>query len=153
MLFSEELEKYSWDEITKQIYAKTEADVARALTQEHLQIEDFMALISPAAEHYLEEMAVRSRMYTQQRFGKTISMYIPMYITNSCTNFCVYCGFNHNNPINRIILTDEEIVEECNQYGNFLYDKPVLTNVKKLSDEEIVEFVRKQVLSKRQDRT
>lgn len=46
-----------------------------------------------------------------------------------------------------------EIVEECNQYGNFLYDKPVLTNVKKLSDEEIVEFVRKQVLSKRQDRT
>ena len=58
-------------------------------------------------------MAVRSRMYTQQRFGKTISMYIPMYITNSCTNFCVYCGFNHNNPINRIILTDEEIVEEC----------------------------------------
>ena len=113
MLFSEELEKYSWDEITKQIYAQTEADVARALTQEHLQIEDFMALISPAAEHYLEEMAVRSRMYTQQRFGKTISMYIPMYITNSCTNFCVYCGFNHNNPINRIILTDEEIVEEC----------------------------------------
>ncbi|HIT82017.1 MAG TPA: 2-iminoacetate synthase ThiH [Candidatus Caccoplasma merdavium] len=112
-MFSEELEKYSWDEITKQIYAKTEADVARALTQEHLQIEDFMALISPAAEHYLEEMAVRSRMYTQQRFGKTISMYIPMYITNSCTNFCVYCGFNHNNPINRIILTDEEIVEEC----------------------------------------
>ena len=113
MLFSEELEKYSWDEITKQIYAKTEADVARALTQEHLQIEDFMALISPTAERYLEEMAVRSRMYTQQRFGKTISMYIPMYITNSCTNFCVYCGFNHNNPINRIILTDEEIVEEC----------------------------------------
>lgn len=113
MLFSEELEKYSWDEITKQIYAKTEADVARALTQEHLQIEDFMALISPVAERYLEEMAVRSRMYTQQRFGKTISMYIPMYITNSCTNFCVYCGFNHNNPINRIILTDEEIVEEC----------------------------------------
>ena len=46
-----------------------------------------------------------------------------------------------------------EIVDECNQYGNFLYDKPVLTNVKKLSDEEIVEFVRKQVLSKRQDQT
>ena len=113
MMFSEELEKYSWDEITRRIYAKTETDVARALTQEHLQIDDFMALISPAADSYLEEMALRSRMFTQQRFGKTISMYIPLYITNSCTNFCVYCGFNHNNPINRIILTDEEIVEEC----------------------------------------
>ena len=54
MMFSEELEKYSWDEITRRIYAKTETDVARALTQEHLQIDDFMALISPAADSYLE---------------------------------------------------------------------------------------------------
>ena len=112
-MFSEELEKYSWDDITRRIYAKTREDVARALSKEYLQIEDFMALVSPAADMYLEEMAGRSRMYTQQRFGKTIGMYIPLYITNSCTNSCVYCGFNHNNPIQRIILNDEEIVEEC----------------------------------------
>ena len=77
MLFSEELEKYSWDEITQQIYAKTDADVERALNKKHLQIDDFMALISPAADKYLEKMAFLSRMYTQQRFGKTIQMYIP----------------------------------------------------------------------------
>lgn len=57
MLFSEELEKYSWDEITQQIYAKTDADVERALNKKHLQIDDFMALISPAADKYLEKMA------------------------------------------------------------------------------------------------
>ena len=112
-MFSEELENYSWDEITRRIYAKTPDDAARALAKEHIDIDDFMALISPAASANIEEMAVRSRYYTQQRFGKTISMYIPLYITNSCTNFCVYCGFNHNNPIRRIILNDEEIVEEC----------------------------------------
>lgn len=113
MNFSEELEKYSWEEITDRIYAKTDADVERALSKEILQIDDFMALVSPAAEKYIEPMAVLSRKYTQQRFGKTIQMYVPLYITNSCTNHCIYCGFQHNNPIPRVILSDEEIVNEC----------------------------------------
>jgi len=112
-MFSEELEKYSWDDITRQIASKTKTDVEIALGKERLTIDDFMALISPAAAGYLEPMARLSRKYTQERFGKTISMYVPLYITNSCTNFCVYCGFNHNNPIERIILNDEEIVNEC----------------------------------------
>lgn len=111
-MFSEELEKYSWEETTRQIYSKTAADVERALEKSHPDAEDFMALISPAAEKYLEPMAALSRKYTQQRFGKTISMYIPLYITNSCTNFCVYCGFNHDNKINRVILTEKEILDE-----------------------------------------
>ena len=99
-MFSEELEKYSWEETTREIYSKTAADVELALSKSQLAIDDFMALISPAAEKYLEPMAALSQKYTLQRFGKTISMYIPLYITNSCTNFCVYCGFNHNNPPN-----------------------------------------------------
>ncbi len=121
-MFSEELEKYSWEDTTRQIYSKTTADVETALEKEHPDIEDFMALISPAAEKYLEPMASLSQKYTLQRFGKTISMYIPLYITNSCTNFCVYCGFNHNNPLKRIILTEEEILNELHaikKLGNF----------------------------------
>lgn len=112
-MFSEEIEKYSWDEITKQIYAKTSADVETALGKQQLQIDDFMALVSPAAEKCLEPMAALSRQYTQQRFGKTIQMYVPLYITNSCMNHCIYCGFQHDNPITRVILKDEEIVNEC----------------------------------------
>lgn len=111
-MFNEELEKISWEETTEAIYSKTAADVKRALGKEHLEVEDFMALISPAAEKYLEPMALLSRQYTLQRFGKTISMFVPLYITNSCTNFCIYCGFNHNNPMKRVILTEEEIVNE-----------------------------------------
>ena len=83
-----------------------------ALHKEYLDVEDFKALISPAAQPYLEVMARLSQQYTLQRFGKTISMFVPLYITNSCTNFCIYCGFNHNNPMSRIILTEEEIVNE-----------------------------------------
>ena len=111
-MFSDELEKISWEETTRDIYNKTDNDVRRALSKERLDIEDFKALISPAAEPYLEVMANLSQRYTLERFGKTISMFVPLYLTNSCTNFCVYCGFNHNNPMKRTILTDEEIENE-----------------------------------------
>ena len=111
-MFSEELEKISWEKTTNDIYSKTAADVEAALHKEYLDVEDFKALISPAAQPYLEVMARLSQQYTLQRFGKTISMFVPLYITNSCTNCCIYCGFNHNNPMSRIILTEEEIVNE-----------------------------------------
>ena len=88
-MFSEYLKSISWQETTERIYAKTEADVRRALNREYADIEDFMALISPAAEPYLEQMAVLSRRYTEERFGKTISLFIPLYLTNSCANGCV----------------------------------------------------------------
>ncbi|WP_418833088.1 2-iminoacetate synthase ThiH [Phocaeicola sp.] len=111
-MFSEELEKINWEATTEAIYAKTESDVLRALGKEHCDVDDFMALVSPAAEKYLEPMAQLSRKYTEERFGKTISMFIPLYITNSCTNSCVYCGFHISNPMARTILTPEEIENE-----------------------------------------
>lgn len=112
-MFSEELKKYPWEETTAKIMAMTAVDVERALAKEHLDDHDFMALVSPAAEPYLEQMARRSRVITERRFGKTISMFIPLYITNSCGNSCVYCGFNCHNKFKRVILTPEEIEEEC----------------------------------------
>ena len=112
-MFSDELSQYDWDETTRAINAKTENDVLRALSREHLSVDDFMALISPAAAPYLESMARASQTITQKRFGKTISMYIPMYITNSCTNSCVYCGFNRHNKMERVALTPQQIKQEC----------------------------------------
>ena len=122
MKFTELIDQYSWAEITKRIYAKTAQDVEAALANPRRDIEDFMALVSPAAQPYLEQMAVLSRKYTLERFGRTIQFYIPLYLTNSCINHCVYCGFNHNNDIKRIILTDDQImreVEAIKQIGDF----------------------------------
>lgn len=112
-MFSDELQKYDWDDTAAAIMSKTAADVDRALAKERHTVDDFMALISPAAAPRLEEMARLSRALTQKRFGKTISMYIPMYITNSCTNSCVYCGFNRHNKMERVILTPGQIKDEC----------------------------------------
>lgn len=111
-MFSEVLERISWEQTTEAIYAKTDADVRRALAKQHCTVEDFMALISPAAEPYLEVMARLSRRYTEERFGKTISLFIPLYLTNSCTNSCVYCGFHIQNPMPRTILSPTEIEQE-----------------------------------------
>ena len=111
-MFSEYLQTLDWAEVTRQIYAKTDADVRRALSKPHCDVEDFMALISPAAAPYLETMARLSRRYTEERFGRVVSMFIPLYLTNSCTNSCVYCGFHVANKMKRTILTEEEMVGE-----------------------------------------
>lgn len=112
-MFSEVLKSFDWQETTERIMSMTSSDVERALEKMKPGVEEFMALVSPAAAPYLERMAVLSRHYTQERFGRTISMYIPMYITNSCTNSCIYCGFNRHNLFDRVILTMTQIEDEC----------------------------------------
>lgn len=90
----------------------TAADVEQALKREVLQEQDFAALLSPAAENYLEEMAQRARMETRKHFGNSIYMFTPLYISNYCENYCVYCGFNCHNRIQRAKLNHEEIESE-----------------------------------------
>ena len=113
MSFVKTLDQYNWDEIKTSIYAKTEQDVLHALDQPKCNLEDFKALISPAAEPYLEQMAQKSMLETQKRFGKTIQLYVPLYLSNTCSNSCVYCGFSHKNKIERVTLSEGQILEEA----------------------------------------
>lgn len=90
----------------------TEADVRRALLSERCSIEDFKALLSPAALPHLEGMAAKAKMETGKHFGNTVYLFTPLYIANYCENYCVYCGFNCYNDIVRKKLTREEIEKE-----------------------------------------
>jgi len=90
----------------------TAADVRRALVHESCTVEDFKALLSPAAEPFLEKMAKRARLETQKHFGNTVYLFTPLYIANYCENYCVYCGFNCYNDIRRMKLTMEQIDHE-----------------------------------------
>lgn len=90
----------------------TDADVRRALASERCSVEDFKALLSPAAMPHLEEMAVRAKAETSKHFGNTVYLFTPLYIANYCENYCVYCGFNCYNDIVRKKLTGEEIERE-----------------------------------------
>ncbi|MBR4021613.1 MAG: 2-iminoacetate synthase ThiH [Ruminococcus sp.] len=94
-------------------YSKyTAKDVKAALEHETCSIEDFKALLSPAAEPFLEQMAQRARLETSKHFGNTVYMFTPLYIANYCENYCVYCGFNCYNNINRMKLNMEQIEHE-----------------------------------------
>ena len=92
--------------------AYTDADVRRALMHETCTIDDFKALLSPAALPHLEEMAQRAKYETSRHFGNTVYLFTPLYIANYCENYCVYCGFNCYNDISRKKLTMEEIEHE-----------------------------------------
>ena len=90
----------------------TAKDVRAALSHPVCSLEDFKALLSPAAEPFLEEMAQRARQETSRHFGNTVYLFTPLYIANYCENYCVYCGFNCYNHIHRMKLTMEQIEKE-----------------------------------------
>ncbi len=92
----------------------TTADVERALARgEHRSLQDFAALISPAAAPFLETMAQASHALTVKRFGKVMRMFAPVYLSNECVNNCQYCGFSRDNPILRTTLTVEQAMTEA----------------------------------------
>lgn len=115
-----------WETTKQSIYGKTEADVRRALSNEVRSLEDFKALISPAAAPFLEEMAQKSHELTLRRFGKVIHMYIPLYLSNECQNICTYCGFSLDVDIARKTLTDAEIHAEARIVKEKGYDHLLL---------------------------
>lgn len=90
----------------------TAADVKAALEHESCSVEDFKALLSPAAEPFLEKMAQKASRVTSRHFGNTVYFFTPLYIANYCENYCVYCGFNCYNHINRMKLSMEQIEKE-----------------------------------------
>ncbi len=92
--------------------AYTAADVRAALDREHCTVTDLMALLSPAAAPFLEEMAQRARLETSRHFGNTVYLFTPLYIANYCENYCVYCGFNCYNKIARMKLDYGQIEHE-----------------------------------------
>lgn len=119
-MFTESFQHFSWEDITTSIYSKTKADVELALASDKRTLEDFKALLSPAAAPYLEEMAQRSKELTQKRFGKTIQLFAPLYVSNECQNICTYCGFSFDNKLKRKTLTEKELLQEAGlikQYG------------------------------------
>lgn len=102
-----------WDDIGMQIRAKTTRDVEWALASPRRTLADFMALISPAAEAYLPQIAQLAESLTRQRFGNTVGFYVPLYLSNLCANDCSYCGFSMSNRLKRKTLDAEEIEREC----------------------------------------
>jgi 2-iminoacetate synthase len=118
MSFYDVMKAYAWTEVQSTIQGASARDVERALEKPHPDMNDFMSLVSPAAEPFLEKIAQRANQITEQRFGKTISLFAPLYLSNFCTNHCRYCGFNAQNRVKRLMLSpDQAEVESRHLYG------------------------------------
>lgn len=113
MTFFDEISRYDPAQIRDEIASQTGADVEQALAASPLRLEGLLALLSPAAAPYLETMAQRAHQLTVQRFGRTIQMYAPLYLSNECSNGCLYCGFNVHNKMERKTLSPDAIVAEA----------------------------------------
>jgi 2-iminoacetate synthase len=111
--FTSVFEQYRWDDIKSRLEKVMPADVERSLHKSNRTIDDFLNLISPAAAGKLEVMAEMAQRLTQKRFGKTIQLYAPLYLSNECQNICTYCGFSLDNPIRRKTLSDRELMIEA----------------------------------------
>lgn len=127
MSFYDVFKSLDWQELSDKIYNKSSRDVEHALFKESKRdLEDFTALISPAATPYLEQMAKRSHELTMKRFGNTMQLFIPMYLSNECQNICTYCGFSMDNRLKRITLTDKQILREVEVIKSHGFDHILL---------------------------
>lgn len=118
----------------------TENDILQALEHDTKTIEDFKALLSPSALPFLEEIAQQAQAETRKHFGNSINMFTPLYISNYCENYCIYCGFNCHNKIHRAKLNYEEIEKEMQAIAKTgLQEVLLLTGEsKKMSDVEYI---------------
>ena len=107
-----EMDSYDYRFDFGSILKYTAADVRTALSHEYRSVEDFKALLSPAALPFMEEIAQAAQIETRKHFGNSVYMFTPLYIANYCENYCIYCGFNCHNKINRAKLNSSEIEKE-----------------------------------------
>ncbi len=113
MTFENELNQLAVSDLTLSLNATRPQDVERVLLKSALNTQDLACLLSPAAEAYIEPMAQRAFQLTRQRFGNTMSLFVPLYLSNLCANECSYCGFSMSNRIKRKTLSIEEVEREC----------------------------------------
>ena len=118
MTFIEFIEKSNLPMLRNRVNNVKHRDVEAALSQSPLTFSGFLALISPTARAYLEIMAQKAHEITLQRFGRIILLYAPLYLSNECTNACVYCGFNVHRKPTRITLSLDEILSEAEYLKN-----------------------------------
>jgi 2-iminoacetate synthase len=111
--FVAEFNSLSPEQFVRRSLAATPADVRNSLAKSKLSLNDFAALISPAASGFLAELSSRSRQLTLRRFGKVVRLFAPLYVSNECINNCSYCGFSRDNPILRVTLSTEEVQREA----------------------------------------
>ncbi|MFM2486286.1 2-iminoacetate synthase ThiH [Celerinatantimonas yamalensis] len=130
MSFSHYLNRWDWDDQYLQSASVSDTQVLAAIDkakrQHPLDLGDFKTLISPQATRHVRELAQLSHQLTVQRFGRTMQLYIPLYLSNQCSNICLYCGFSMENEIRRMTLTREQLEAELDAIAQMGFEHILL---------------------------
>jgi 2-iminoacetate synthase len=128
MNFIDTWARHDFGDVARRVASRTPADVRRALGRARgsLDMDDFAALLSPAAVPHLEDMAQAARQATVERFGRTMRLFAPLYLSNACANVCTYCGFSAHNKIRRKVLSEAEILAEAGALRAHGFDSVLL---------------------------
>ncbi len=127
MSFLDVLEKYDWEEVLARVDSISDRQVEQALSRAGRgSLDDFLALVSPRAGHYLEQMGQVSYDLTRKRFGNNINLFTPIYLSNECNNVCTYCGFSFTNKITRKTLNHEQMLAEIETIKSEGFDSILL---------------------------
>ncbi|WMY97325.1 MAG: 2-iminoacetate synthase ThiH [Arsenophonus sp.] len=126
--FSKIFDQFNWKDISLKIKNKTVDNVNQAINKDKISLEDFMALISPSATFYLKSIIQKAKKMTRKRFGNIINLFIPLYLSNLCSNECTYCGFSIKNSVKRKVLNEDEIISECNKIYSMGYRNVLLVS-------------------------
>jgi len=110
--FAEVVSCAAWESAQAALASVTEGEVRAVLSSSKVSPEDVYILLSPQADHFLEALARKARALTLQRFGRTVVLYVPLYLSSYCMNSCLYCGFRRENPVQRKKLSPEERRQE-----------------------------------------
>ncbi|MBK4775895.1 2-iminoacetate synthase ThiH (plasmid) [Candidatus Pantoea edessiphila] len=116
--FANHWNKIHWHNLDYHINSQNEQDVKIALKSKKINLQEMSALLSPAAKNHIELLANKAKQLTRKRFGNVVNFYLPLYLSNVCSNECTYCGFSVSNRIKRKILNKKEIIRECEAIRN-----------------------------------
>lgn len=114
------------DKAYKEVKNSTSKEVKSLLEKKEFNLTDFYKLISPSAKKYLEDIVVRAQNITRKRFGNTIKLYVPLYLSNHCQSNCTYCGFSSKNRVKRYTLSLKEVTKELKKIKEMGFDNLLL---------------------------
>ncbi|MDR2520877.1 MAG: 2-iminoacetate synthase ThiH [Bacteroidales bacterium OttesenSCG-928-I14] len=119
MSFYDIKKKYNNFDFDRYINNLSKEAIKKSFNKDFLEVTDFLNLLSPQAYEYIEDMAQKAHIISKKHFGKSVLLYTPLYVSNFCTNDCVYCGFSSKNKIKRNILTLKEVTQECSIISSY----------------------------------
>ncbi len=106
--------KFDWEEVSDAVYTISESELPRIISDKRsLSWQQALPLLSPNASKYLDVMARTAQELTKQRFGNTIQLFTPLYLSNECQNICTYCGFSFTNKLPRKTLSPSDMIKEA----------------------------------------